>query len=80
LFQAFNKGDGRIIRIPCCIKRNRPGPSNPEGPIHRLLDIPSLRGTLLTAINGWALMPRAGLLDAAQPARALETVVSGVAG
>jgi signal transduction histidine kinase len=32
--------------------------------------------TPLTAINGWALMLRAGRLDAAQAARALETIVS----
>jgi PAS domain S-box-containing protein len=32
--------------------------------------------TPLTAINGWALMLRAGSLDAAQSARALETIVS----
>jgi signal transduction histidine kinase/CheY-like chemotaxis protein len=31
--------------------------------------------TPLTAINGWALMLRAGRLDAAQSARALETIV-----
>jgi len=31
--------------------------------------------TPLTAINGWALMLRAGRLDAAQAARALETIV-----
>jgi len=31
--------------------------------------------TPLTAINGWALMLRAGRLDAAQTARALETIV-----
>lgn len=34
--------------------------------------------TPLTAINGWALMLRAGRLDAAQSERAIETIVSNV--
>jgi len=44
LFQAFNKSDGWIIRIPCRIKRNRPGQFNPGDRIRRLHDLPRFCG------------------------------------